>query len=129
MVISPYARKGAVVHTPYDLVSMVRSIELILGMQALSLNDALATPMYEAFSPTPDNSAPVAAIPASVNLLARNAPSAIWASLSSRLPLGVPDQVPQRQLDIILWQSVYGAKSAPPPPGPNASHEEAGEGR
>ena len=112
MVISPYARKGAVIHTPYDLVS----IELILGMHALSLNDALATPMYDAFSPTPDNALPVTAIPAQQDLLARNPASAIWASLSSRLPLGVPDQVPQRVLDRILWQSVYGAGSAPPPP-------------
>ena len=43
----------------YDLLSVVRSMELIMGMKALSLNDALATPMYDAFTSEPLNSAPV----------------------------------------------------------------------
>ena len=119
-VISPYARRGAVVHTRYDLVSVVRSMELIMGMKPLSLNDALATPMYDAFTSRPLNSAPVDVIPANVNLLTRNTSAAPWAALSSRLPLGETDAVPQWKLDAILWKSVYGAKSTPPPPGPNA---------
>jgi hypothetical protein len=119
-VISPYARRGAVVHTRYDLVSVVRSMELIMGMKPLSLNDALATPMYDAFTSRPLNSAPVDVVPATVDLLKRNTPAAPWAALSSRLPLGETDAVPQWKLDAILWKSVYGAKSTPPPPGPNA---------
>ncbi len=51
-MVSPFAKKGAVLHARYDLVSVVRSIELILGMDALSPNDALAAPMYDAFSGT-----------------------------------------------------------------------------
>ena len=50
-VISPYTRRGAVVHTRYDFLSVIRSIELILGMHPLGLFDGLATPMYDAFSP------------------------------------------------------------------------------
>jgi DNA-binding beta-propeller fold protein YncE len=119
-VISPYARKGAVVHTRYDLLSVVRSMELIMGMKALSLNDALASPMYDAFTSRPLNSAPVNAIPAKINLLTRNTPASPWATRSSRLPLGEVDAVPQWELDAILWKSVYGVNSAPPPPGPNA---------
>jgi DNA-binding beta-propeller fold protein YncE len=119
-VISPYARKGAVIHRRYDLVSVVRSMELIMGMKALSLNDALASPMYAAFTSRPLNSAPVDAIPANIDLLTRNTPAAPWAALSSRLPLGEVDAVPQQQLDAILWKSVYGVNSTPPPPGPDA---------
>ena len=119
-VISPYARKGAVIHRRYDLVSVVRSMELIMGMKALSLNDALASPMYAAFTSRPLNSAPVDAIPANIDLLTRNTPAAPWSALSSRLPLGEVDAVPQWQLDAILWKSVYGVKSTPPPPGPDA---------
>ena len=48
-VISPWARHGAVVHTRYDQYSMLRTVELILGLDPLALNDALATPMYDAF--------------------------------------------------------------------------------
>jgi hypothetical protein len=123
-VISPYSRKGALIHSRYDLLSVVRSMELIMGMKALSLNDALATPMYEAFTSEPLNSAPVDVIPANVDLLERNTPAAPWAALSSRLPLGKIDAVSQRQIDDILWRSVYGADSTPPPPGPGAESYE-----
>ena len=52
LVISPYARRGAVIHTRYDLLSVVRSMELIMGMKPLGLEDGLASPMYNVFSPT-----------------------------------------------------------------------------
>src|SRR5258708_30224918 len=55
LVISPYAKKGAIVHTRYDMLSVIRSMELILGMKPLGLFDGLATPMYDAFQGTPDN--------------------------------------------------------------------------
>jgi DNA-binding beta-propeller fold protein YncE len=119
-IISPYAKQGAIIHRRYDLVSVVRSMELIMGMKALSLNDALATPMYDAFTSEPLNSAPVDVIPAKVDLLQRNQPGAPWAALSNRLALNKLDAVPQWQLDAILWKSVYGADSTPPPPGPGA---------
>ena len=102
---------------------MVRSIELILGMEPLNLNDALAAPMYDVFSPTAVDTTPVTALPAGVDLLSRNgsaAPDSMW---SSSLALGQPDQVPQWQLDQILWHSVFGADSQPPPPGPGAEGE------
>jgi hypothetical protein len=123
-VISPYARRGAIIHRRYDLLSVVRSMELIMGMKALSLNDALATPMYDAFSSRPLNSATVDAIPAKIDLLTRNTAAAPWAALSNRLPLAEVDAVPQGQLDAILWKSVHGENSTPPPPGPNAEKGE-----
>ena len=123
LVISPYARRGAVIHTRYDLLSVVRSMELIMGMKPLGLNDRLATPMYDVFSPTPVNSAPVNNIPTKINLLTRNTPAAPYAAASSRLPLGTPDLLPQGELDSIIWKSVYGANSTPPPPGPNAGND------
>ena len=123
-VISPYAKQGAIIHRRYDLVSVVRSMELIMGMKALSLNDALATPMYDAFTSEPLNSAPVDVIPAKVPLLERNTQAAPWAAVSNRLALDKLDAVPQWQLDAILWKSVYGADSTPPPPGPGADKYE-----
>jgi len=124
MVISPYARQGAVIHTRYDLPSVVRSMELILGMKPLTLNDALATPMYDAFTAKALNNPPVTAIPSRVNLLTRNGPGAPDSMWSSTLALGQPDQVPQSTLDQILWHSVFGANSTPPPPGPGAVGEQ-----
>ncbi len=124
LVISPYARRGAVIHTRYDLLSVVRSMELIMGMKPLGLDDALASPMYNVFSPTPVNSAPVNAIKPKVNLLARNTLASPYARASSQLPLYSPDLVPQGELDSIIWKSVYGANSTPPPPGPNAGTDQ-----
>jgi DNA-binding beta-propeller fold protein YncE len=126
MVISPYARSNVVLHNRYDLLSVVRSIELILGMDPLGLNDALATPMYDVFSATPDNGAPVSAIAAPLDLLTRNGAAAPDSEWSSALGLGQPDQVSQKDLDAILWHSVFGANSTPPPPGPGADDENEG---
>ena len=123
-VVSPYAREGAVVHTRYDLLSVVRSVELIIGMDPLSLNDALATPMYDAFSSEPLNSAPVDAIPANIDLLTYNTQAPPWPALSAGLSLGQVDSVPQLVLDGILWKTVHGLDSTPPPAGPNAENEE-----
>jgi DNA-binding beta-propeller fold protein YncE len=120
-VISPYARRGAVVSNRYDQLSMIRSMELILGMNPLGLFDALATPMYDAFSATPDNSEPYDALPENVDLLDTNGNTAANQALSAGLDLthGI-DRIPQRQLDAVLWKAVHGASSTPPPPGPNA---------
>ena len=124
-VISPYARQGALVQRRYDLPSVVRSMELIMGMRPLSLNDALATPMYDAFATTPANLAPYDAITPAIDLQSRNTTASPWASESMTLPLGQVDRVPQAVLDEILWKSVHGAQSEPPPPGPNAENEQA----
>ena len=117
--ISPFAKGGAVVSTRYDFLSYIRSMELIMGMRPLGLGDRLATPMYDAFQAQPSNDAPYDAIPAKVDLLERNPATGPGARASARLPQGL-DEIPQRELDALLWKSIHGWDSAPPPPGPNA---------
>jgi len=128
-VISPYARRGRVVSTRYDHLSVIRSIELILGMHPLGLFDRLATPMYDAFATVAINSEPYAALPSNVDLLERNANTAANRALSAGLDMdsGV-DRVPQQKLDAVLWKSVHGSTATPPPPGPNAVNEVEGDG-
>jgi hypothetical protein len=117
--ISPFAKDGAVVSTRYDFLSFIRSMELIMGMRPLGLGDRLATPMYDAFQAKPANDAPYTAIPAKVDLLERNPSSGPGARASARLPQGL-DEIPQREMDALLWKSIHGWDSTPPPPGPNA---------
>jgi hypothetical protein len=124
LVISPYAKPAAVVHTRYDMLSMIRSMELIMGMHPLYLTDALATPMYDAFGPTPANSAPFDALSPRVNLLATN-PAPASAARARALRFRGIDQITQRASDRLLWRSVHGPSSPPPPPGPNAVVEPA----
>jgi hypothetical protein len=53
-VISPYARRRAVDSTMYNTASMLRTIELILGLQPMTQFDAAARPMSACFQATPD---------------------------------------------------------------------------
>jgi DNA-binding beta-propeller fold protein YncE len=120
LVISPYAKRGAVVHTRYDMLSVIRSMELILGMRPLGLFDQLATPMYDAFTPSADNGEGYSAISPTWPLNERNANTRANQRMAGGLNLQQPDRVPQRVLDSQLWKSVFGPNSEPPPPGPNA---------
>ena len=53
-VISPYTRRGAVVSTQYNHTSLIRTMELILGLPPMNQLDATATPMFDCFVDTPD---------------------------------------------------------------------------
>jgi hypothetical protein len=121
-VISPFAKAGAIVHTRYDFLSVIRSMELILGMKPLGLFDGLATPMYDAFQAQPSNAAPYDAIAAKVSLTQTNPSGTPGARAAARLPRCL-DCIPQRQMDALLWRSVHGQDAQPPPPGPNAVKE------
>ena len=48
-VAGPYVKQGAVVSTRYDTVALVRTIEAVLGLAPMGLNDALARPMTGVF--------------------------------------------------------------------------------
>jgi hypothetical protein len=117
------------VHTRYDQLSALRTIELMLGLHPLSLYDALAEPMYDAFIPgdaAPDLEPYNAVTPTqSLTQLSGATP----AGIDGALPYDAVDLVPQRLFDAALWHSVYGAGSFPPSPGPNASPAEAERAR
>ncbi|MDH4298327.1 MAG: bifunctional YncE family protein/alkaline phosphatase family protein, partial [Cyclobacteriaceae bacterium] len=70
-VISPYARRNAVVSRMYSTASVLRTIELILGLPPMSQYDAAATPMWECFTDKPDVRA-FQAVPAQYNLKEMN---------------------------------------------------------
>jgi DNA-binding beta-propeller fold protein YncE len=54
MIISPYSKTASLVHTNYNQVSMVRTIEQILGIPPMNIMDATAMPMFDCFSAQPD---------------------------------------------------------------------------
>lgn len=63
LAAGPYVRRGAVVSDRYDQLSLLRTLELILGLDPLNLNDALAVPMFGIFSEKPNTSAYVPPTP------------------------------------------------------------------
>ncbi|WP_169740746.1 alkaline phosphatase family protein [Nevskia soli] len=121
LVIGPYVKRGGeVIHHHYDQLSVIRTIELILGIEPLSLYDANAVPMYDVFTPKPDNGGYVAIKP-EVNQMLVNAGGPPSAKLSARLTFDSVDAVPQELSDYILYKAVYGERFTPPPVGPRAS--------
>jgi YVTN family beta-propeller protein len=66
-IISPWAAHGVVDSTYYSQITMVRTIEQILGAQPLNEKLAAASPMYGAFTDKPDYT-PFAAVPNQVPL-------------------------------------------------------------
>jgi YVTN family beta-propeller protein len=125
LVVSPYTQRGAVVHSRYDQLSFLRTLEIIIGLRARHLAEALAVPLYDAVTPRPSNSAPYDAIVPDVDMSATNPNTAANRRASAGLPLNVADQIPQRTLDAILWRYRHGPGAKPPPPGPNASGRDA----
>ncbi len=54
MIISPYTKTASVIRTNYNQVSMVRTIEQILGIPPMNSMDATAMPMFDCFTSKPD---------------------------------------------------------------------------
>jgi hypothetical protein len=54
LVIGPHIKRGALVHDRFDQLSMLRTIEVLLGLPPLNMNDALAVPMFGIFAGKPD---------------------------------------------------------------------------
>lgn len=128
LVISPWAKKAAVVHTRYDQDSMLRSVMILLGLQPLTLQDAFAQPMYDAFIRTtdkPDTTAYKAITPKySTRTVFTAAQSRMAGNLGAKIPYGDLDAVPQPLFDQMIWRSIFGNSRPVPAPGPNSSQAE-----
>lgn len=99
----------------YSTSSVLRTMELVLGLEPMTQYDAAATPMYNAFQATP-NTSPFTALPARVSLEERNGSTAWGAEASLRMNLDEADMAPEVELNEILWRSIRGAHSPMPPP-------------
>jgi YVTN family beta-propeller protein len=116
LLVSPYARHGYVDSTLYSTTSMLRTIELILGLPPLSQYDAAATPMYNAVTMKP-NYKPYAHRPISaVDLEAKNLKTAWGARESMEMNLETEDSANDIAFNEIIWKAIKGAESEMPPP-------------
>ena len=115
LVASPFVKRGIVDSTLYTTSSVLRTIELILGLPPMSQYDAAATPLYHAFGGTPVRT-PYKALPARVPLDERNGPKAPGAAASARMDFSAPDRAPDLELNEIIWKAMRGDRSSMPPP-------------
>jgi YVTN family beta-propeller protein len=115
LVISPYVKRGIVDHTLYSTSSMVRSIELLLGLPPMSQYDAAAMPMYASFGATPLVTTFNVKMPM-VDVNAKNAKDAPGANASLKMNFSGLDRAPMHALNEVIWKSVKGENSVMPVP-------------
>ncbi|MDG3006654.1 bifunctional YncE family protein/alkaline phosphatase family protein [Paludisphaera mucosa] len=115
LAISPYIKRKSVDSTMYSTSSMLRTMELILGLNPMSQFDAAARPMWPAFAETPDL-APFEHRPSRIDLRETNAPDAPGAEASLKLDLDEEDKADDLVFNEIIWKAVRGADSVMPPP-------------
>jgi hypothetical protein len=115
LAISPYTRNRGVDSTMYSTSSMLRTMELILGLKPMSQFDATATPMYNSFQPKPDLR-PYETLPANVRFSELNPERSWGAEVSKQMNFAKEDAADDLLLNEVIWRSVRGANSPMPAP-------------
>jgi YVTN family beta-propeller protein len=114
-VLSPYIKRGMVDSTHYTTSSMLRTMELLLGLPPMTQFDAAATPMYAAFGTKPDLT-PYEKRDPLIDVNEKNTARAYGARESQEMDFDDVDRAPMFALNEILWKSIKGADSPMPPP-------------
>jgi YVTN family beta-propeller protein len=114
-VAGPFVKRHFVDKTMYSTSSMLRTMELILGLPPMSQYDAAATPMFKSFTSTPDL-APFQSVAANIDLNEKNTTDNETARLSGEIDLSKEDRVPDMLFSQIIWKAVKGEHSEMPAP-------------
>ena len=115
LVAGGFVKRHAVDSTPYTTCSMLRTMELILGLEPMSQFDAAASPMRASFQPAADL-APFVSLPENVDLGSRNPPRGKQAAASAHMDFSREDLADEQALNRVVWESVRGAGSPMPAP-------------
>jgi YVTN family beta-propeller protein len=116
-VVSPYTKRRETISTQYNQLSVVRTIELVLGLPPMNQLDAVATPMFDCFNNiadmTPFDSVPNQVPLDQINPEPKKVANQILrrdAEMSARLPLDEMDKAPEDVLNRILWRAMKGTE-------------------
>jgi DNA-binding beta-propeller fold protein YncE len=129
-IVGPYVKQGAVVSTSYNTVDFVRTIEEVLGLGPLNMNDALAAPMADvfdlnqadwSFTATPSAMLMNTTLPITFPSGMKRGPrpthdAAYWSKATAGMDFSAEDRMDFDQYNHILWQGLMGAKSYPDEP-------------
>ena len=132
LIAGPYVKHGAVISHRYATVNMVRTIEEVLGMGPMGLNDALAEPMADVFDiahadwtydarvpaalrttalPLPPRTAAEAA--AVAGCLVRSRSAAYWAAVMAGQNFAEEDRLDTARFNLALWRGLKGQTPYP----------------
>ena len=110
-----FVKRGFVDHTMYSTSSMLRTIELILGLPPMTQYDAAAEPMWRCFTAIPDASVFIS-LPSNVNLENKNVAINEWQKRSEEFNLTKEDAIPDMEFNIVLWYGLKGEQAPFPAP-------------
>jgi YVTN family beta-propeller protein len=115
LVISPYTKRKFVDSTLYSTTSMLKTMELILGLEPMSQFDKAARPMYHSFTAKADLTGYTHEVP-KVDLSEKNKPGGFGAQWMEKQDLAKADALDDILFNEIIWKAVRGEKSPVPPP-------------
>jgi DNA-binding beta-propeller fold protein YncE len=120
--------KNGIVSTQYNTVDFIRTMEEVMGLSPMNLNDALAKPMSDIFSATPRawsfTAIPAAilyctSLPLSRPALPCNSPTpdvAYWSKVTRGMDFSDADHVDDDLFNRILWRGMMGNQPYPSRP-------------
>jgi hypothetical protein len=126
-VAGAYVKQGALVSTRYNTIDFVRTIEEVLGLPPLNLNDALARPMADIFNTTPSpwtftavpspilysTRLPLPPKPAGLIVPKSTHDARYWARVMKGMNFQDEDRVDPEDFNRILWKGLMGRKPYP----------------
>ena len=133
LLIGPYVKQGAVVSTRYNQVSVLRTIEDILGTQHINLNTAFQRPMADVFDITSSGAWTYSSVASTVlktttlslaqadtGMRFAKGPNvkpkhnaAYWDRVTAGFDFSEADQVPAAKFNKVLWTGMMGRKAYP----------------
>jgi YVTN family beta-propeller protein len=126
-IVGPYVKEGALISKSYNTVDFLRTIEEVLGVPPLNLNDSLAIPManvfdvnhkkwdYNATASTllVGHDIPLPAGVTSAKLVKPTHDAAYWTKATEGMDFSAEDRFNFDQYNRILWKGLMGNRPYP----------------
>ncbi|MBN9296773.1 MAG: bifunctional YncE family protein/alkaline phosphatase family protein [Filimonas sp.] len=110
-----YVKRHHVDHTMYSTSSMLRTIELILGLPPMTQYDAAAEPMWRCFDTIPNMMA-FTSLPLRVDINQKNEAVNAWQKMSEKFDFSKEDKIPDLLFTEVIWKAVKGEHAIVPSP-------------
>lgn len=109
-----YVKQGFVDHTAYTTTSLLRTIELILGLPPMSQYDAAANSLWRCMNNTPGHP-PFVTRKCQVDLNEKNTGKNIYPAMSEKFDFSKEDNINDLEFNEVIWRAVKGLDSPCPP--------------
>lgn len=114
-VAGGFVKRKFIDHSMYSTTSMLRTIELILGIPPMSQYDASSPSMWKCFQSTPDLT-PFNLKPLQWDINEKNTAENVWQRKSETFDFRKEDRIPDRAFTEVIWKAVKGANAIVPAP-------------